>query len=151
MVTKGFLVERIGNKWKVRIPYFESAGMGSREGSNISSILECSVSDTSGVSGQYKVDDVVFVAFEDSKPNKPVIIGKLLSDKENENRGLHSVNAINVSGSANLPANTTIGDISAADLRKMKRHLDTLQDFREDGDAKPDPLDLPLVGYEVIQ
>ena len=134
MITKGIILERIigTNTYYVRIPYLETSGVGV-------SRLVATVSDNPAISEEYKVDDVVYISFEEHQANKPVIIGKLYVEGSGH-RGSANFEALNVSTKVNLPKDTTIGGkdlsqllnkvennpISGSDAKHIYRHAITI-------------------------
>lgn len=105
MITKGIILSKIvsSNKYLVRIPYLESAGMPQSK-------CEAILSITPGVTESLAPDDVVLVGFEDHLASKPVIIGKLFTGEEKA-RGNALFSDLTVEHSVSLPFNTKIGDI----------------------------------------
>ena len=91
MLTKGIIKERIldSNLYRVRIPYFEQAGFKNVE------YYDAIVAHEPALIDSYNVGDVVIIGFEDHEADKPVIIGKLLLNKE-ESRGYANVESLNV-------------------------------------------------------
>lgn len=120
-MTKGIIQGKIvgTSKYSVRIPYLESAGSGQ-------SILEATLCTNPSTKEEYREGDVVFVDFEDGEWGKPVILGALaLNDSLNEPRGYINSESLNVTSSASLPSNTSIGGYSLPDLKML---VETLQD-----------------------
>ncbi len=106
MITKGIIIDRISgsNKYRVRIPYLENAGMQSN-------VSEATVSVVPGISESLIKDDVVIVAFEDHQAGKPVIIGKLFINEETS-RGIAQFDCLVVKNEAVLPESTTLGKMN---------------------------------------
>ncbi len=107
MITKGIItaIDLTGNTCKVRMPLFETAG-------NDPIIGDATISNTPGSYNGYKVNDVVWVAFEDGQMDTPVVIGKLYLGVEREKsdpRGVLNVVDSSVSKSATIPADTKLG------------------------------------------
>jgi len=114
MILKAYIVQlpdKGSNEFQVRIPYFE--GNTNRE--VIYSALLCN---QPGEYDGYKVGDCVWVGFEDTRLNVPIILGKLYVEKEEEIASSHTVNNLNVTGSITLPADTKIGGYSTVDIFK---------------------------------
>ena len=110
MIAKALIVEQIDNKFRVRIPLFESAG-------NLSEcILTATLCYVPGDLDVYRVGDVVFVAFENNQINSPVIIGKLYTGKEETNTKLSQSANLKVTTQAILPGNTKIGEFLPEDV-----------------------------------
>jgi len=127
MLTKGIIKERIldSNLYRVRIPYFEQAGFKNVE------YYDAIVAHEPALIDSYNVGDVVIIGFEDHEADKPVIIGKLLLNKE-ESRGYANVESLNVTTSARLPENTMIGDINVYEvLSALKRGTNNTNDAVE--------------------
>lgn len=113
MILKAYIVQlpdEGSNEYQVRIPYFE--GNTNRE--VIYSALLCN---QPGEYDGYKVGDCVFVGFEDTRLNVPIILGKLYTEKEDV-ASSHTVSNLNVTGSITLPADTKIGGYSTVDIFK---------------------------------
>lgn len=83
MITKAIIKSTPaldGNKYTVYIPILRNAN-----DSESDAIFEASLCYTSGIINSLKVDDVVFVSFEDNLYNKPVILGKLFKANSEDN------------------------------------------------------------------
>lgn len=107
MITKGIIksIDYNGNTCTVRVPFFETAN-------NDEIISTAPISNTPGSYNGYKVDDVVWVAFEDGSMDNPVVIGKLYLGVEAEKadpRGTLNVVDSKVSNSAEIPFDTKLG------------------------------------------
>lgn len=108
MVTKGIIksIDIKGNTCIIRIPSFETAG-------DNEFIATATVSNTPGSYNGYKVNDVVWVAFEDNQFECPVIIGKLylgIDAEKADPRGTLNVEDSKVSRSAEIPFDTKLGN-----------------------------------------
>ena len=80
MITKGIItsIDYNTNECRVRLPIFEQAGnMDPVTNTATFSILP-------GLYNGYKVDDIVYVDFEDNQLNNPVVIGKLFISSQDE-------------------------------------------------------------------
>ena len=110
MIAKAVIQEQINNKFKVRIPLFESAG------SSDPCILLATLCYVPGNLDCYNIGDVVFVAFENNQINSPVIIGKLYTGTEKLNTRLNKSSVLKVDTEANLPNQTRIGEFSAEEV-----------------------------------
>lgn len=107
MIVKGIIksIDVQGNTCVVRMPYFETAG-------NDEIVATATVSNSPGSYNGYKVDDVVWVAFENDQLECPVIIGKLYLGIEAERadpRGTLNVVDSKVSRTAEIPFDTKLG------------------------------------------
>ena len=106
MIVKGIIksIDVQGNTCVVRMPYFETAG-------NDEIIATATVSNSPGSYNGYKVDDVVWVAFENDQLECPVVIGKLYLGIEAERadpRGTLNVVDSKVSRTAEIPFDTKL-------------------------------------------
>ena len=73
-----------------------------------------------GIDDSLNVDDVVYVAFEDGKFNRLVILGKLYSerlDKKDVSTAM-TAKTLTVTEKAKLPQNVSIDGIDVVDLKK---------------------------------
>ena len=122
MVTKAIIKEKINNKFTVRIPLFESAG------NNNEVVFTATLCYQPGNLEAYNVGDVVFVAFENSEISKPVIVGKLYLGEEKNPRGQIQTSSIEILAEAKLPANTSLGNVSAEDVYSAIRNDKITQD-----------------------
>lgn len=107
MIVKGIIksIDVQGNTCVVRMPSFETAG-------NDEIIATATVSNSPGSYNGYKVDDVVWVAFENDQLECPVIIGKLYLGIEAERadpRGTLNVVDSKISRTAEIPFDTKLG------------------------------------------
>jgi hypothetical protein len=135
MITKGIIkaVNVNSNTYSVRIPYFEmpgAIGKGTVNGSTYDATLCC----VPGILESYKVNDVVFVGFEDHQGAKPIILGRLYVNRnDKDHRGAYRVDSLDVEKYASLPTNTTIGGVSISKILEYMRNLsnisDTVQQF----------------------
>ena len=110
MLLKGIIVEYSGNKYKVRIPTFEAAG------SDKQYIVDATLSYSPGNLKGLVIGDVVYVGFENNRIDKPVILGKLATDKEEIPAALFKPQSLEVPGTTSLSENTTIGNITYNEL-----------------------------------
>ena len=104
MVTKGIIqsINFNGNTCTIRLPFFETTH-------NDPIVITATFSNTPGMYNGYKVNDVVWVAFEDGQMETPVVIGKLYLGAEKEKadpRGTVNTEAFTVSKTAAIPADT---------------------------------------------
>ena len=106
MVVKGIIksIDVQGNTCTVRMPYFENVG-------NDEIVATATVSNSPGSYNGYKVNDVVWVAFENDQLECPVIIGKLYLGIEAERadpRGTLNVVDSKISRTAEIPFDTKL-------------------------------------------
>ena len=127
MITKGIIIKTpngTNNKYTVRIPIFESAN---NTGSEFVT-YEASVCISPGSYYGLNVGDVVFISFEDNRMSKPVIIGKLFITPDVETGAYNALQVLKVSDKAELPSNTTIGDMNLLSVVKQIRDLEFFKD-----------------------
>ena len=140
MLTKGIIVDRVGNDnhFLVRIPILENAN------DIENSIIEATLSYTTGVVESFKPEDVVIVGFENHSPDNPIIVGKLyLQDDANEPRGFANLESLNVSKSVVLPEDTTIAGQSL-------KNLTNLLELKVSREYVDDAIDDAIGGIETI-
>lgn len=116
MITKAIILgkESNTNKYIIRLPLLETAA--STDQFKIKATLCCD----DGVVNPFNLNDVVYVAFEDSLYDKPVILGKLskegLLDNKTTAAASYVMNDLEVLGNAQLSKTSAIGDITYKDL-----------------------------------
>lgn len=117
MITKAIVKEtnKIGtNKFKVYIPLLRNANDEERD-----AIYDATLCYTAGIMYTLKVNDVVFVDFEDNLMEKPVILGKLYRGDTEDNSDVQlKVKTINITEKCSLPENTTISNVNLKDMVK---------------------------------
>ena len=106
MITKGQIKQKIGNKYAVRIPLFESAGNPQEV------ILTATLCYDPGNLEAYKEGDIVFVGFENNQISSPVILGKLYTGIETETNTYSYNSTLKTEVSAILPKKTSIGEFT---------------------------------------
>lgn len=127
MVTKAIIEEIVDDySVRVRIPYFNklatSVSCTPTEDLYIATIC-CPPNSTLN----YKVGDIVFLAYEEGQANKPVILGQLSRATKTDNNPTYIAESITVKADANLPIDTCIGDISPTDIQQLKGVKENLQ------------------------
>lgn len=136
MITKAFITkvpDKDRNKFSVRIPLLEETG----NKLSINHEYLATLSNTPGNTRGYKVGDAVFIGFEDNSFSSPVILGQLFLSKKYETTAFEYLNSLEVTESAILPGNTTIGGLNFTDLIRSinasKNVLANLSQLNPDG------------------
>ena len=114
MITKGYVIKKStesSNKYSVRIPILESAGIGLNSNGLNSSVYDCTLSHNPGTYEALRPGDCVFISFEDNNYAKPIILGKLFVNVEEESSGYQYNTDLKVTHKATLPVDTTIGSV----------------------------------------
>ena len=155
MLTKGYIVElstSTNNKFKVRIPLFDSAGQDTL--TNEDNIVEATLCYEPSNLDSYEVGDCVFIEFENDEESKPVIIGKLYTIDSKGNRGLGNLSTLNVSSSATLPLDSTLGDVKLQaiidSLKLSKANSDRIDQLDTGGSEKINEL-TKLINNEISE
>ena len=117
MIYKGIVEKVSGNRAYVRIPRLNksSVAVGSTSVGQLSDACICTLP---GMYVKLQVNDIVFVDFEDTINEAPVIIGTLYGVTSTSKCDI-SVNDLNVGVTARLPADTSIGEIKYSHLNKL--------------------------------
>lgn len=123
MITKAIvrgIPDVNNNKYRVYIPLFRNAN-----DSEIDATFEATLCFLNGVFYSLAVDDVVYVDFEDNYYEKPVIIGKLYTNKEDKKAipTQLTVKTIKVLDKAQFPSNTEIDSKSTSNFYKNIKNL----------------------------
>lgn len=110
------------NKYTVYIPLLRNAN-----DSEVDATFDATLCFTNGLFYSVFVDDVVYVDFEDNYYEKPVIIGKLYTNREDKNNipTQITVKTINVLDKAQFPSNTTISDKTLDNIVLRLNELET--------------------------
>ena len=143
MITKA-IIEKVIDKYnaKVRIPIINKA-KGAVSATPTEELYIASVCIPPNCNPDLKVNDVVFVAFEDGNNGKPVIIGQLFKEGPNETLCDIKSSTIDVALSCALPENTTVGNVTSTDLKNLTGTKGNLQgqiDIARDKAAKVEQL-----------
>ena len=128
MVTEAVIIniDYNSNKCTVRVPLFETVN------TIYPVITEAVFAITPGCFNGYKIDDIVWVAFERNKADLPVIIGKVYKSPtdENDNQGGHiNATSIKATEAASLPSTTVIttDDSDFNSLQKVINRIKSIE------------------------
>ena len=127
MITTGIvkdIVKDINNTtiYKVDIPIFRTPGF-----TKDAVLFDATASVNPGTYNPYKIDDLVYVGFVNNKYSQPLILGKIyknLPEEGEESSTYQFLNSIRVTENAELPMNTTIGDLT---LQELLENIKTIQ------------------------
>ena len=122
MITKGYIMSKAVDpaKFTVRLPVFE--GVNGNEANVYKPFtVDATVLMTPGNFLGYNINDVVFVGFEDNDYSKPIILGKLYTGTIDTQNSVKEINSqLTVNDTAILPADTSIGKVSAQGLKALE-------------------------------
>lgn len=116
MITKAIVKatpELDGNKYSVYIPLLRNAN-----DSEIDATFEATLCFTNGLFYSLKVGDVVFVDFEDNLYDKPIILGKLFTNREDREKTSTqaTLKTLKVTENAQFPETIQIGNTSISSV-----------------------------------
>lgn len=120
MLCKGIIEGKISNyKFKVRIPSLHKIlkAVGASVNQSIPTAI---VTISPGVYPALKTGDVVLVGFEDGDIDKPIIVGLLFSENSLNTFSDIFSSSLNVKVNATLPEDTTIGEVSSANIKQLR-------------------------------
>ena len=114
MITKAViraLAREGSNYFRVYIPLLRTAADDEED-----AIFNATLCSISGIKYDLKVGDVVFVGFEDNYYDKPVILGKLFLNKDEEITTQITVKTLKVTDKSQLSKDTSIGSFDSNKL-----------------------------------
>lgn len=123
MITKA-IIKRLytteDNHFIIYIPLLRKANMDEAD-ATLSATAIC----IPGINNVYKVNDVVYISFEDNLINKPVILGKLFTLNEDKESITTTITARTqeILELDKLPLNTFIGDINISTLNDKINYI----------------------------
>lgn len=127
MIYKGIVEAVSGAQATVRIPTLDksASAVGATQAGQLSDACICTFP---GISVQLQVNDIVFVEFEDTINQAPVIIGTLFGYNTTSRCNISS-NELHTAVRCTLPKDTQIGDITYSQLEKLINTENNLQDI----------------------
>lgn len=129
MIAKAVIEEKLENKFRIRIPLFESSG------GNSPCLLTATLCYVPGNLDCYNIGDVVFVSFENNQISSPVILGKLYTGPDSKTTNLNRSSILKADTEAQLPKNTSIGEFSSEEVystfKKTKIYEDRITDLEQ--------------------
>lgn len=129
MITLGYIVRLPitgDNLFKVSIPLFKQAGSG-----DSASIFDANLCYTPGNLNGYRVGDCVVLGFLNNYMNNPIILGKLYTAEAESASNFSFANSLEVTESAKLPKETSIGEITYDKLLSLNRLTEVLADLND--------------------
>ena len=133
MIVKGIIktIDFKGNTCTVRIPVLENSANGAEV------VIPAVFSMIPGLYNGYKVNDVVFVAFENDQLNSPVVISKLYlgADTESKNpRGAINADSFKATNPITIPVSTKLTLDNAPNKLNTAKVKNGLADFKSISD-----------------
>lgn len=116
MITKG-IVESIVDKYsiKVRLPIFDKA-KDTKNATPTQDLNNATICTLPNSEGQLSEGDIVFVGFEDNDTSKPIILGQLYRDIDQQTLMSLTLGALTTTSTTNLNKLTTIGDVKSNEI-----------------------------------
>ena len=117
MITKGIVEDIIDTyQVRVRLPIFDKVD-GAKNATKNEDLSIGTVCCLPNSSYQVNVGDVVFLGFEDNDISKPIILGQLYRDVDSNTLMTLVLGTLETKTSTVLCKNTTIGDVSANEIK----------------------------------
>lgn len=138
MIYKGIVEKVTKNQVRVRIPRLNksSFAVGATSVGQLSDACICTLP---GIKVNLQVNDIVFVEFEDTVNEAPVIVGTLYGFKSTSKCDV-SCTDLDVSVTARLPEDIEIGEIKYSHLKKLTGITVNIQNKFESVDRNTDNL-----------
>lgn len=127
MIERGIVEKILDNKEiLVRIPLLNKSANapGATPTEELDPAVVCNMPNCSI---SVKVGDVVFVGFENNDYSKPIILGYLFSGSGNSSQLNIEADTLTVNSKVKLPADTSIGKVTSADIYNLFQSSDNLQ------------------------
>jgi hypothetical protein len=142
MITKAIITElpKDNNEYKVRIPFLE-------DNTGTEMIFTAYLCDTPNIYSSYKLNDVVYVIFEDNKKDIPVIMGKLFVDKSDDSNSEAIFNELTIKNKINLPTETSVGKYSISDIFGLQQKVSSKTDNLQ---QQIDSIKEDIISYRVV-
>lgn len=121
MITKAIIQQlntNEDNHFKVYIPLLRKANNSKED-----AVLSATALSISGIINNFQIGDVVFVAFEDSSYEKPIILGKLLKNGEEDITTKIICSSLKVLEKTSLSYNTSIDTLNMQDVSNKLNNL----------------------------
>ena len=127
MIARGIISEMIDEfHARVRIPKYNK-GEGAIGATPDSELYIATISCDAGVRPALRNGDVVILGFENSDNTNPMIIGVLFNEKSKSTKSEIDCLRLDVSSSASLPEETSIGDIDPSTIKYLSGLTSNIQ------------------------
>lgn len=126
-MNRAIIEQRIDNyHYRVRIPLINkfSSSVGATPSNELAI---ATVAASPGSFPYFKSGDIVYIDYEETDTNKPVIVGSLYNDLSSNINSDSKVDSLTVGVNVNLPKDTQIGDISASNLQQLRGLTNNVQ------------------------
>lgn len=126
MITKGIIEELLSPyEARVRIPTRDKAkdSQGATQTQDLSVACICTLP---SCYVNLQVGDIVFIGFEDNTTYKAVILGHLCKETSSTHANI-ILKQLQVTDTAKLPSDTTIGDVSSTQIQFLKNATEDIQ------------------------
>lgn len=127
MIARGIVEKILDNKEiLVRVPLLNKSANapGATPTKELNPAVICNMPNCSI---SVKVGDIVFIGFENNDYSKPIILGYLFSDSGNASQLNIEADTLTVNSKVKLPADTSIGKVTSADIYNLFQSSDNLQ------------------------
>lgn len=127
MITKAVVEELVSPyEVRVRIPIFDGAD-DSPFATKFENLHVATISTLPNCTVNLQVGDIVFVAFEDQAYNKVVVLGYLSKEAFSDTYSDIVLRGLTAKGSANLPFETNIGEVSPIEISHLSGVTSNIQ------------------------
>ena len=119
MLTKG-IVEKVITpyKVKVRLPVFDGIE-GTRNATETNELSEAIICSLPNSGNLVNIGDIVIIGFEDNDTSKPIILGHLFKETDNNTLVNLKVGALETTGATKLSKDTHIGEIKPKEIEAL--------------------------------
>lgn len=120
MITKGIILDRKDNLYKVRIPIYHGIA-NSANFTKDEDLPYISANVIPGLITPFEKDDIVFISFEEEELSKPIIIGNLhLLTNTDRTESTLQLSHLKVNKTIKLSEQTSIGNVTSTNISHLK-------------------------------